>query len=44
MYRPHGAQRLAEQRRARPKVGKLVADRELRVFVEDKLMRRWSPE
>jgi len=43
-YRPHAAQRLAEQRRARPKVGKLVADRELRAFVEDKLMRRWSPE
>jgi IS30 family transposase len=43
-YRPHAAQRLAEQRRARPKVGKLVADVELRAFVEDKLKRRWSPE
>jgi IS30 family transposase len=44
VYRPHAAQRLAEQRRARPKVGKLVADVELRAFVEDKLKRRWSPE
>jgi IS30 family transposase len=35
---------LAEQRQARPKVGKLVADVELRAFVEDKLKRRWSPE
>ena len=43
-YRPHAAQRLAEQRRARPRVGKLVADVELRAFVEDKLKRRWSPE
>ena len=43
-YRPHRAQRLAEQRRARPKTGKLVADVELRAFVQDKLKRRWSPE
>ncbi|HEY5985537.1 MAG TPA: IS30 family transposase [Streptosporangiaceae bacterium] len=43
-YRPHTAQRLAEQRRARPKAGKLVADVELRRFVQDKLKRRWSPE
>jgi IS30 family transposase len=43
-YRPHAAQRLAEQRRARPKTGKLVADVELRRFVQDKLTRRWSPE
>jgi transposase, IS30 family len=43
-YRPHTAQRLAEQRRARPKVGKLVADVELRDFVQGKLKRRWSPE
>ena len=42
-YRPHAAQRLAEQRRARPKTGKLVADVELREFVQDKLKRRWSP-
>jgi IS30 family transposase len=43
-YRPHAAQRLAERRRARPKVSKLVAHVELRAFVEDKLKRRWSPE
>src|ERR671939_293642 len=43
-YRPHTAQRLAEQRRARPRTGKLVADVELRGFVQDKLQRRWSPE
>ena len=43
-YRPHTAQRLAEQRRARPRTGKLVADVELRRFVQDKLQRRWSPE
>jgi IS30 family transposase len=43
-YRPHAAQRLAEQRRARPKTGKLVADVELREFVQDRLKRRWSPE
>jgi IS30 family transposase len=43
-YRPHTAQRLAEQRRTRPKTGKLVADVELRRFVQDKLKRRWSPE
>jgi IS30 family transposase len=43
-YRPHTAQRLAEQRRARPKTGKLVADGELREFVEGRLKRRWSPE
>jgi transposase, IS30 family len=42
-YRPHAAQRLAEQRRARAKTGKLVADVELREFVQDKLNRRWSP-
>jgi IS30 family transposase len=43
-YRPYAAQRLAEQRRARPKTGKLVADVELREFVEGRLKRRWSPE
>jgi IS30 family transposase len=43
-YHPHTAQRLAEQRRARPKTGKLVADVELREFVQDRLKRRWSPE
>lgn len=44
VYRPQMAQRLAEQRRARPKTGKLVADVGLRGFVQDRLKRRWSPE
>jgi IS30 family transposase len=44
VYRPQMAQRLAEQRRARPKTGKLVADLGLREFVQDRLKRRWSPE
>jgi IS30 family transposase len=39
-YRPHAAQRLAEQRRERPKTGKLVADVELRDFVESRLTQR----
>ena len=43
-YRPHTAQRMAVQRRAWPKTGKLVADVELREFVQDKLKRKWSPE
>jgi transposase, IS30 family len=43
-YRPHAAQRLAERRRARPRTGKVVADMQLRQFVQDKLERRWSPE
>jgi IS30 family transposase len=43
-YHPHAAQQLAEQRRARPKTGRFVADMELREFVQDKLKRRWSPE
>jgi transposase, IS30 family len=44
LYRPHAAQQLAVQRRARPKPGKLVADVELREFVQDRLKQRWSPE
>jgi IS30 family transposase len=44
VYRPHAAQHLAVQRRARPKPGKLVADATLREFVQDALKRRWSPE
>jgi transposase, IS30 family len=43
-YRPFTAQRLAAQRRARPKTGRLVADSGLREFVQDRLKRRWSPE
>ena len=44
VYRPHAAQQLAVQRRARPKPGKLVADVQLREFVQDRLKQRWSPE
>ena len=43
-YRPHAALRRAEQRRARPKTGKLFAEVDLREFVEHKLMQRWRPE
>jgi len=43
-YRPFAAQRMAEQRRARPGRGKLVNDAELRAFVQDRLEKRWSPE
>jgi IS30 family transposase len=44
VYRPHAAQQLAAQRRARPKRGKLVADVRLHEFVQDRLKQRWSPE
>ncbi|MGZ6713111.1 MAG: IS30 family transposase [Solirubrobacteraceae bacterium] len=43
-YRPHTAQRLAAQRRARPRSGKLARDRVLRECVQDWLQQRWSPE
>ncbi|MPY85801.1 MAG: IS30 family transposase, partial [Actinophytocola sp.] len=43
-YRPFAAQRLAAERRARPGRGKLVGDPPLRVFVADRLGKRWSPE
>jgi Transposase and inactivated derivatives, IS30 family len=43
-YRPFAAQRLAAERRARPRVGKIVGDPELRAFVADRLKQRWSPE
>jgi IS30 family transposase len=43
-YRPFAAQRLAAQRRARPRKGKLATDVGLREFVQDRLTRRWSPE
>jgi IS30 family transposase len=43
-YRPFAAQRLADQRRARPREGKLATDPELREFVQDRLKQRWSPE
>ena len=43
-YRPYTAQRLAAQRRARPRSGKLARDRVLRECVQDWLQLRWSPE
>jgi IS30 family transposase len=43
-YRPHRAHRGAAERRARPKRGKLVDNPELRIFVQRKLEKRWSPE
>lgn len=43
-YRPFTAQRLAVARRARPGRGKLVGDPVLAGFVQDRLVKRWSPE
>nr|WP_184539242.1 IS30 family transposase [Micromonospora polyrhachis] len=43
-YRPHAAQARAEQRRPRPKTGKLAANPRLRQAVQDGLDRKWSPE
>ncbi|XWO18325.1 helix-turn-helix domain-containing protein [Paenarthrobacter nitroguajacolicus] len=43
-YLPHGAHRQAACRRARPKTAKLVSESELRDYVKDKLLIRWSPE
>jgi IS30 family transposase len=43
-YRPFTAQRLAAERRARPRKGKLAQDPELRTFVQERLKQRWSPE
>ena len=43
-YRPFAAQRLAAQRRMRPRTGKLAADADLQKFVQGRLDQRWSPE
>ncbi|MGF1432571.1 IS30 family transposase, partial [Kitasatospora sp. LaBMicrA B282] len=43
-YRPHAAHRRAEQRRPRPKSGKIAQNAELRDFIQDRLERKWSPE
>jgi IS30 family transposase len=43
-YRPFTAQRLAAERRARPREGKIAGDSELRAFVAGRLQQRWSPE
>jgi IS30 family transposase len=43
-YRPFTAHKLAVQRRARPRPGKIAADPVLRQFVQKRLEKRWSPE
>jgi len=43
-YRPFTAHKLAAQRRARPRPGKIAADPVLRQFVQDRLEKRWSPQ
>lgn len=43
-YRPHQAQQRAMARRSRPRTSRLSQDAVLRAFVEEKLLRRWSPE
>ena len=43
-YRPHAAHKLAVQRRARPRAGKIARDEVLRQFVAGRLEKRWSPE
>ncbi|OEU86290.1 IS30 family transposase, partial [Streptomyces abyssalis] len=44
VYRPHAAHRRAEQRRPRPKPGKIGQNSQLRDFIQDHLTLRWSPE
>src|SRR6516225_8748173 len=43
-YRPFTAHKLAAQRRARRRAGKIARDETLRQFVPDRLEQRWSPE
>ena len=43
-YLPHGAQRKAAARRARPKTAKLAGESDLHDYVKAKLLIRWSPE
>lgn len=43
-YRPFEAHRRAEARRVRPKPGKIGQNFELRDFIQEHLMMRWSPE
>ncbi|GAB3849501.1 hypothetical protein GCM10028800_19340 [Nesterenkonia populi] len=42
-YMPYGAQRMAAQRRSRPKTAKLTGDSLLRSWVAEKLSLQWSP-
>lgn len=43
-YRPHAAHRRAEERRPRPKPGKIGQNPDLRAFIQQRLELRWSPE
>src|SRR5262249_13234138 len=43
-YRPFTAHKMAAQRRARPRAGKIAGDEALRQFVAGRLEKRWSPE
>ncbi|MFD9590206.1 IS30 family transposase [Streptomyces sp. NPDC059980] len=43
-YRPYAAQRRANKRRPRPKIGKIGQNPELRDFIQNHLTLRWSPE
>ncbi|WP_433855039.1 IS30 family transposase [Streptomyces kronopolitis] len=43
-YRPHTAQRRADQRRPRPKPSKIGQSPELRDFIQTRLELQWSPE
>jgi IS30 family transposase len=43
-YRPHAAQRRADDRKPRPKIGKIAANPELRAVIQDHLGRKRSPE
>ncbi|WP_157372225.1 IS30 family transposase [Arthrobacter sp. Soil736] len=43
-YQPYAAQRKSVARRARPKTAKLAGESDLRDYVKDKLLIRWSPE
>ena len=43
-YLPHTAHRLSVQRRTRPREAKLVANEQLRAYVQAKLKCKWSPQ
>ena len=43
-YMPHTAHHLSVKHRARPRQAKLVANAELRSYVQGKLAKRWSPQ
>lgn len=43
-YMPHTAHRLSVRRRARPRPARLVADADLRRYVQARLRKKWSPQ